>query len=136
MTVRPRHVLLAICAIAIAAVTATSAPAASDDLTGRLAASLRAPQLSLARTAAIAVDTRTGAVVFAHNEDMPAIPASNEKLPVSWAALSRLGPGYRFATELFGVGARAGQTWDGDLYLRGGGDPRPAPRPCSASRGR
>ena len=123
MTVRPRHVLLAICAIAIAAVTATSAPAASDDLTGRLAASLRAPQLSLARTAAIAVDTRTGAVIFAHNEAMPAIPASNEKLPVSWAALSRLGPGYRFATELFGVGARAGQTWDGDLYLRGGGDP-------------
>jgi D-alanyl-D-alanine carboxypeptidase/D-alanyl-D-alanine-endopeptidase (penicillin-binding protein 4) len=123
MTVRPRHALLAICAIAIAAVTATSAPAASDDLTGRLSASLRAPQVSLARTAAIAVDTRTGAVVFAHNEDMPAIPASNEKLPVSWAALSRLGPGYRFATELFGVGARAGQTWDGDLYLRGGGDP-------------
>jgi D-alanyl-D-alanine carboxypeptidase/D-alanyl-D-alanine-endopeptidase (penicillin-binding protein 4) len=123
VTVRHRHALLAICAIAIAAVTATSAPAASGDLTGRLSATLRAPQLSLARTAAIAIDTRTGAVVFAHNEHLPVIPASNEKLPVSWAALSRLGPGYRFATELFGVGARSGQTWDGDLYLRGGGDP-------------
>ena len=120
---RPRHALLASCAVAVAAVTAASAPAASGDLTGRLSATLRAPQLSAARSAAIAIDTRTGAVVFAHNEQLPVIPASNEKLPVSWAALSRLGPGYRFATELFGVGTRTGQTWDGDLYLRGGGDP-------------
>ena len=120
---RPRHAFLASCAVAIAAVTAASAPAASGDLTSRLSATLSAPQLSTARTAAIAIDTRTGAVVFAHNEQLPVIPASNEKLPVSWAALSRLGPGYRFATELFAVGTRTGQTWDGDLYLRGGGDP-------------
>ena len=120
---RPRDALLASCAVVVAAVTAVSAPAASADLSTRLAATLRSPQLSSARTAAIAIDARTGAVVFAHNEHLPVIPASNEKLPVSWAALSRLGPGYRFATELFGVGTRSGQTWDGDLYLRGGGDP-------------
>ena len=120
---RPRHVLLAACATAIAATVVSSTPAASGDLTSRLAKSLRSPHLSLERTSAIAVDARTGAIVFAHNETLPVVPASNEKVPVSWAALTRLGPGYRFATELYGTGTRAGAVWNGNLYLRGHGDP-------------
>ena len=115
--------LLALCAAAAAA-TATPAPlAASSDLTTRLAKSLRSPHLPSARTSAIAVDLASGEVVFAYNEAIPSIPASNEKLPVSWAALSRLGPGYRFRTELVGRGRRVGNTWQGDLVLRGYGDP-------------
>ena len=66
---------------------------------------------------------RPGAIVFAHNESLPVAPASNEKIPVSWAALTRLGAGYRFHTEVYGVGTRAGPTWDGDLVLKGFGDP-------------
>ena len=58
-------------------------------------------------------------------------PASNEKLPVSWAALTRLGPGFRFRTEVLGAGAREGATWRGDLFLKGYGDPT-LPRPTSA----
>ena len=84
---------------------------------------LAAPSLSLDRTAALAVDVPTGAVVFAHNESLPVAPASNEKVPVSWTALTRLGAGYRFHTEVFGVGARAARRWDGDLVLKGYGDP-------------
>ena len=61
--------------------------------------------------------------MFAHNESLPVAPASNEKIPVSWAALTRLGVGYRFHTEVYGVGARAGATWNGDLILKGFGDP-------------
>jgi D-alanyl-D-alanine carboxypeptidase/D-alanyl-D-alanine-endopeptidase (penicillin-binding protein 4) len=118
--VRPR---LALCAVAIAA-TAVSSPLASPgDLTSRLSKSLRSPYLSLARTSAVAVDARTGAVLFAHNATLPVHPASNEKLPVSWAALTRLGPGYRFTTQVLGVGRRTGAVWDGDLFLRGDGDP-------------
>ena len=97
--------------------------AASGDLSTRLAKTLRSPNLSLARTSAIAVDARTGEVLFAHNASVPVVPASNEKLPVAWAALTRLGPSYRFTTEVLGVGDRVGTTWDGDLYLRGSGDP-------------
>ena len=51
------------------------------------------------------------------------VPASNEKVPVSWAALTRLGPGFRFRTEVLGAGTRAGATWSGDLFLKGHGDP-------------
>lgn len=89
----------------------------------KLAQALSAPSLSLGRTAALAVDVSTGTVLFSHNEALPVAPASNEKIPVSWAALTRLGAGYRFHTEVYGVGQRLGPAWDGDLVLKGFGDP-------------
>jgi D-alanyl-D-alanine carboxypeptidase/D-alanyl-D-alanine-endopeptidase (penicillin-binding protein 4) len=114
---------LALCSVVLAAAVVSSPLAASGDLAARLTKSLRSPSLSLARTSAIAVDASTGTVLFSHNASRPVHPASNEKLPVSWAALTRLGPDYRFTTEVLGVGRRAGPVWDGDLYLRGTGDP-------------
>lgn len=121
--VRPRVALLAVCSAAIAAIAVSSPLAASSDLSTRLAMTLRSPNLSLERTAAIAVDARTGSVLFAHNETTPIVPASNEKLPIAWAALTRLGPGYRLRTEVLGKGDRVGSTWRGDLFIRGTGDP-------------
>jgi len=114
---------LALCCVAVAATVVSTPLAASGDLAARLTKSLRSPYLSLARTSAIAVDASNGTVLFAHNATRPVHPASNEKLPVSWAALTRLGPDYRFTTEVLGVGRRVGPVWDGDLYLRGTGDP-------------
>jgi len=56
-------------------------------------------------------------------EDMRA-PASVEKLYTATAALKRLGPGARLETTVLGVGHLAPSgAWEGDLYLRGGGDP-------------
>jgi D-alanyl-D-alanine carboxypeptidase/D-alanyl-D-alanine-endopeptidase (penicillin-binding protein 4) len=114
---------LALCLVAVAATAASSALAGPHDLNAQLTKSLRSPYLSLGKTAALAVDASSGAVLYAHNARAPVHPASNEKLPVSWAALTRLGPGYRFTTEVLGVGQRRGRVWDGDLYLRGDGDP-------------
>jgi D-alanyl-D-alanine carboxypeptidase/D-alanyl-D-alanine-endopeptidase (penicillin-binding protein 4) len=114
--------VLAVVFIACAASAAATAagPAGIEPM---LANALAAPSLSLGRTAALAVDVPTGAVVFAHNASLPVAPASNEKVPVSWAALLRLGVGYRFHTEVYGLGSRAGAAWDGDLVLKGFGDP-------------
>ncbi|MCZ7588626.1 MAG: D-alanyl-D-alanine carboxypeptidase [Gaiella sp.] len=109
--------------VAIAATAVSSPLAASSDLATRLQKTLRSPALSVARTSAIAVDASTGEVLFAHNETRPVHPASNEKLPVSWAALTRLGPGFRFTTEVLVVGERVGPVLDGDVYVRGNGDP-------------
>jgi len=114
---------LALSLVAIAATVVSSPLAASSDLATRLQKTLHAPALSLARTSAIAVDVSTGTVLYAHNETLPVHPASNEKLPVSWAALTRLGPGFRFTTEVLAAGERAGTVLDGDVYVRGGGDP-------------
>ena len=110
--------------IVIACTAAAAAAAAGPaGIESKLAKALTAPSLSLGRTAALAVDVSTGTIVFSHNASLPVAPASNEKIPVSWAALSRLGVGYRFHTEVYGVGARTGATWNGDLVLRGFGDP-------------
>jgi D-alanyl-D-alanine carboxypeptidase/D-alanyl-D-alanine-endopeptidase (penicillin-binding protein 4) len=51
-------------------------------------------------------------------------PASVEKLYTATAALAQLGPSARLETAVFGVGRlAAGGVWEGNLYLRGGGDP-------------
>ena len=81
------------------------------------------PNVDPARTAALAVDLRTGAVVYSRNAALALVPASNQKLPVAYAALALLGPGYRFHTEIVGSGTLVGDVWHGDLWLRGYGDP-------------
>lgn len=102
---------------------ASQAQSSNGTLRTQLTTALKAPDLPLGRTAAYAVDLQTGAVIYAHNAARPFVPASNEKLPVAWAALTRLGPTFRFRTEIFGVGRRAGQAWKGNLILKGYGDP-------------
>lgn len=116
------RLVLALLSVAGAAASVASA-AGPTGIELKLTKALRAPSLSLGQTAALAVDVPTGAIIFAHNETLPVVPASNEKIPVSWAALTRLGAGYRFHTEVYGVGTGAGAVWDGDLVLRGFGDP-------------
>jgi len=75
-------------------------------------------------TGAIAVDLATGKAVYAHNAGASFLPASNEKLALSYAALVVLGPGYRLRTEVLGDGhLRDGVVWEGDLILSGHGDP-------------
>ena len=75
-------------------------------------------------TAALAVDLSTGRVVYAHNANAPLLPASNEKLTLTFASLLALGPSFRMRTDVLGEGHLAdGQTWVGNLILKGGGDP-------------
>jgi serine-type D-Ala-D-Ala carboxypeptidase/endopeptidase (penicillin-binding protein 4) len=110
-------------AVALAGTAATTTEAAAPELATTLARALVAPDVDARRTAALAVDLRTGEVVFRSNPRLALAPASAEKLAVSFAALRVLGPGYRFRTEVAGVGELSGSTWRGDLHLVGGGDP-------------
>jgi D-alanyl-D-alanine carboxypeptidase/D-alanyl-D-alanine-endopeptidase (penicillin-binding protein 4) len=51
-------------------------------------------------------------------------PASVQKLYTATAALARMGPEARLATTVLGAGRLAANgVWEGNLYLRGGGDP-------------
>jgi serine-type D-Ala-D-Ala carboxypeptidase/endopeptidase (penicillin-binding protein 4) len=101
-------------------------PSAGRDnsaLERRLAKALRVPHVSPALSSAVAVDLRTGQQLFALNDSLPLAPASNEKLALTYALLTTLGPTHRIETEVVQVGTRRGATLDGGLVLVGGGDP-------------
>jgi D-alanyl-D-alanine carboxypeptidase/D-alanyl-D-alanine-endopeptidase (penicillin-binding protein 4) len=114
--------LLAVTAIVVPSALAATPPA-SPQLQHELARALRVPHVSPARSAAEAVDLAAGSVVYAQNASRPLAPASNEKLPVTYAALALLGPAYHFETDVLGEGAQTGAVWEGDVVLKGGGDP-------------
>ena len=115
---------LAVLAAALAALAAASPAVASrSSLDSRLTRALHAPDVAFSASAAVAVDLETGQVVYAHNATLPLIPASNEKLAVTYAALTALGPGFRIETDVLGEGMEEGPVWHGDLVLKGYGDP-------------
>jgi serine-type D-Ala-D-Ala carboxypeptidase/endopeptidase (penicillin-binding protein 4) len=108
-----------------AALLAAPAVAGShSSLHSRLLAALRHPGLELGRTGAVVVDLSSGRTVFAYHPNLALVPASNEKLPLSYAALLELGPGFRIRTEVRGEGRLLPDgIWRGNLVLKGYGDP-------------
>jgi D-alanyl-D-alanine carboxypeptidase/D-alanyl-D-alanine-endopeptidase (penicillin-binding protein 4) len=73
---------------------------------------------------AYVVDLDTGAELFADDPDVPRIPASVQKLFTTSTALLRYGPLEHLTTEVRSVqGVDELGVLDGNLVLRGGGDP-------------
>jgi D-alanyl-D-alanine carboxypeptidase/D-alanyl-D-alanine-endopeptidase (penicillin-binding protein 4) len=68
-------------------------------------------------------DPADGRTIAEHRADEPRIPASTAKVVTLVAALQILGADYRFETSLLATGEVKAGTLQGDLYLRGGGDP-------------
>ncbi len=113
-------------AVALAAIFLSSAPGAAAGpipLAKKLSRALSVPHVAKSRTGAVAVDLTTGRAVYAHNLGLPLIPASNEKLAVTYACLLALGPSFRFSTDALGEGELDGSVWRGDIFLKGYGDP-------------
>jgi D-alanyl-D-alanine carboxypeptidase/D-alanyl-D-alanine-endopeptidase (penicillin-binding protein 4) len=97
-------------------VPATTAPAVPLTFADRL-------EQALAGTPGCLVVEQDGVVTFARNPVTPFVPASSQKLMVGIALLARLGPEFRFETQ---VVAPAGPVGDGrlhDAWLVGAGDP-------------
>lgn len=122
--------LAAVAALVLALTAAAGAGArtGSSDLAPTLRAALAQPGVGARKTAALVVDLRSGETVLELNAGRGLVPASTEKLGVSFAALRILGPRHRFRTVVAGGGFRDRRTWRGDLYLVGGGDPTLAVR--------
>ena len=63
-----------------------------------------------------------GTVIYSINAGVPYLPASTEKLLTATTALTKLGPGFRFETDVVAAAAPANGTVS-DLWLVGSGDP-------------
>jgi len=106
---------------------AAAAGAAPRALEPRLDRALRVPHVSPAASAAFAIDLDTGEAVYSRNASLSLLPASNEKLAVTYAVLTALGPSFRIETDVLGAGQQVDSTWRGDLVLKGYGDPTLTP---------
>ena len=59
----------------------------------------------------------------AHLVDVPRNPASAMKVVTTWAALNLLGPEFKWTTEVHAAGDSGNGRLEGDVYLKGSGDP-------------
>ena len=114
----------------LALVIPASGAAARDDGAGRGArprhreGARRARFLGPRARASPSPTSRPASVIYRRNGWRPLLPASTEKLFTTRRARSaRCGPTSASTTTVVGAGARAGPTWNGDLYLVGSGDP-------------
>ena len=67
--------------------------------------------------------TPQGGTLLAQNGDRRYVVASNNKVVTTAAALTMLGPDFTWTTSLMLRGRLDGNTWVGDLWVRGNGDP-------------
>jgi D-alanyl-D-alanine carboxypeptidase/D-alanyl-D-alanine-endopeptidase (penicillin-binding protein 4) len=76
-----------------------------------------------AKIGCLIVHSKTNQVLWSYHPDDPLIPASNTKLLTSAVSLIRLGPDYRFKTGVYSTTPPVDGIINGDLYLKGFGDP-------------
>lgn len=116
-----RRTLPALSVVIALAAPPTALASPETTLTSQLA---RQMTLAGPHSGAYVYDLSSQTPLFAERSDVPRPPASVEKLYTATTALALMGPEARFATSVLGAGqlGPAGR-WEGNLYLRGGGDP-------------
>ena len=85
------------------------------------------PALDGAQVSLTVRDASSGKTLYQHEPRRRGVPASSLKLLTSAAAMSVLGADYRFATELRSNATPVAGVLNGNLFLRGTGDPTMTP---------
>jgi D-alanyl-D-alanine carboxypeptidase/D-alanyl-D-alanine-endopeptidase (penicillin-binding protein 4) len=110
--------------VALLTLAVLALPVLADGLPPSVLAALKAAQIPAGSVAVVVqpVDARTPLV--AHNGQKAMNPASVMKLVTTYAALDLLGPAWTWKTAALADLAAVDGVLNGNLYLRGSGDPR------------
>ena len=112
-------------ALAIAlVVTLTSAPNASAALPRPVTRAFLDENIPLSAVSAYVREVGAPQAAFSLQPTKPMNPASTMKLVTTFAGLELLGRDYRWKTEAYADGAIAGGVLEGNLVLKGYGDPK------------
>src|SRR5690606_3953328 len=87
-------------------------------------AALRTAGIPLEAVAILVQEAGADRPVLAVNAERPMTPASVMKLVTTYAGLEMLGPAFTWRTEAFAAGPVRNGVLEGDLFLRGQGDPK------------
>jgi len=85
---------------------------------------LKRAHIPLSGVAAYVQGVDSARPLLEHNAAQAMNPASTMKLVTTYAALELLGPTYTWKTEAYAAGKLQGDTLQGDLILKGYGDPK------------
>jgi len=85
---------------------------------------LRQAAIAPSASAIVVAPLSPGGITIEANASLPMNPASTMKLVTTYAALGLLGPAHIWRTEAFVTGSLLGDALEGDLLIRGGGDPK------------
>jgi serine-type D-Ala-D-Ala carboxypeptidase/endopeptidase (penicillin-binding protein 4) len=121
---RRATLLILLCGMLLFGASGTATAGATGGLAG-LQSDL-SHQLKLAGSAdgAYVYDLSAKQALFSQRASTMRAPASVEKLYTATAALTKMGATARLSTNVYGVGQLLpGGVWEGNIYLRGGGDP-------------
>lgn len=127
-----RRLAAPLATVLVALLLTGSAPGTPAPLAGDLDRLLADPRLAGAEVSVLVSDAATGTVVYQHDADALMLPASTQKTVTAAAVLDLLGQDHRFTTQVLTAGSRSGGRLDGDLVLRGGGDPSLQPADLDA----
>ena len=95
----------------------------ADELPGEVRSALNYRQLPHDSVSMFVEDLDSGEVVLRWQDDVARNPGSTIKLLTTLVALDVLGPTYTWQTDVYALGEIADGKLDGDLLLRGNGDP-------------
>ncbi len=110
--------------VAVASLLASPGAFAEERLPPDVAASLKASGIPLTSVGIVVQEAGTTRPSLALNAARAMNPASTMKLVTSFAALELLGPNFMWKTEAWASGGMSGDALEGDLVLKGGGDPK------------
>lgn len=119
-----RPLLLASLLLPLALPVTTHAATINTALSPNVQKALKASKLQNDALSLVMIPLNGPGTPTLYNADVSVNPASTMKLVTTYAALEMLGPNHQWKTEFYTDGTLSGGILNGNLYLKGGGDPK------------